>query len=190
MRIKFCGIQNQKDAKKAEKLGAHAIGVIVKTESNRSIELDKAEEIFKSLGPYTTKVCVTKTTSSDKLKSIEKTSADAIQIYSEPKIRLKKPLIRAVSDKKQLKNISHSKAILLDKSHGKGKKLPITLYKKIMNSINKPVLVSGGINPNNIKEIVDHLNPYGIDVSSGIETSKGTKDTKKMKKILKRGLNL
>lgn len=189
MRIKICGITNKEDAKLAEKNGAHAIGVIVNTETKRSIELEKAEKIFETLGPYTTKVCVTKNSSKKSLKQIEKTKADAIQIYSKPETQTEKQIIRAISKKEELKNENNYDAILLDKSHGTGKKFSINQYKTLISDINNHTIISGGINPQNIRSIMIDLNPYAIDVSSGVETQELKKDPEKIKKLLKRGIN-
>ena len=52
-------------------------------------------------------------------------------------------------------------------------------------NIEKPWFISGGINKNNINELLENLNPYGIDISSGVEDQPGIKNTNKIKEIVK-----
>lgn len=189
MRVKICGITTKEDAKIAEKHGAHAIGVIVNTKTKRAVELEEADKIFTSLGPYTKKVCVTKDASKESIEEIEKTQAEAIQLYSKPKTETSKQIIRGISKKEQLNRVKESDAILLDKSHGRGKMFQINEYKSLIDQINKPIIISGGINPKNVKKIVTELDPYAIDVSSGVESQDQRKDPKKIRKLIKRGMS-
>ncbi|PTD93480.1 N-(5'-phosphoribosyl)anthranilate isomerase [archaeon SCG-AAA382B04] len=189
MRLKICGITNKEDARIAEKYGAHGIGVVVNTSTKRAIELKRAREIFNSLGPYTKKVCVTEDASKRSIEQIKEIEPDAIQIYSDPEVQTDKYLVRGISGKDELDNIDRFDAILLDKSHGKGEMFPMEEYKKLIDKINKPVIVSGGITPHNIKMVVTKLSPYAIDVSSGIEKPNQKKDPKKIEKLIKRGIN-
>ena len=81
MRIKCCGITRPEDARCAEACGADAIGVVVFSPSSlRTITLDRAREIFDAVGPFTTRVAVSHTTSNDDLAQILALHPDAIQI--------------------------------------------------------------------------------------------------------------
>lgn len=61
MRIKICGVTSPEDACLAEEAGADAVGVVVFSDSPRSVAVERAGEIFDALGPFTTGVCVTAT---------------------------------------------------------------------------------------------------------------------------------
>mgnify|MGYP001083809353 CR=1 FL=1 len=82
MRVKICGITRPEDARYAEQQGADAIGVIVFSEgvSNRDVGEEKAREIFNAVGPFTTTVAVSHTTSEDELTRIIELHPHAIQI--------------------------------------------------------------------------------------------------------------
>src|SRR5512133_1460473 len=80
MRIKICGITRPDDARFAEQEGADAIGVVLFSDSKRSVSPKQASEIFAAVGPFTTTVAVTHTTSRDDLEQIIALNPDAIQI--------------------------------------------------------------------------------------------------------------
>lgn len=61
MRIKICGVTSPEDAVSAEDAGADAVGVVLFSDSPRSVSPERAGEIFDALGPFTTGVCVTAT---------------------------------------------------------------------------------------------------------------------------------
>ncbi|HII99440.1 MAG TPA: phosphoribosylanthranilate isomerase, partial [Methanoregula sp.] len=65
MRIKICGITRPDDARFAEQEGAHAIGVVLFSDSKRSVSAERAQEIFSAVGPFTTTVAVTHTKSEE-----------------------------------------------------------------------------------------------------------------------------
>jgi phosphoribosylanthranilate isomerase len=96
MRIKCCGITRPEDARYAEACGADAIGVIVfSPASNRSVIPERAREIFDAVGPFTTTVAVSHTTSPADLEQILALSPDAIQI-SNPFMFREKPGVKVI----------------------------------------------------------------------------------------------
>ncbi|OUJ19416.1 Phosphoribosylanthranilate isomerase TrpF [Methanonatronarchaeum thermophilum] len=186
MRLKICGITQPKDALKAEEIGYDAIGVIVKTKSPRNISLNKAKQIFKTLGPYITKVCVTTTTKQQEIQEILKIKPDAIQLYTDPANHNipNTKIIQAIKENKIQETTPSTKtnALLIDSSKGRGIKIDTTNLEPKINRINHPIIISGGLNPTNIDQI-KHLNIYGVDVSSGLEEKPGIKNHIKMKKF-------
>ena len=91
MRIKCCGITRAEDARSAEVCGADAIGVVVFSPTSlREVPLKRAREIFDAVGPFTTRVAVSHTTSNDDLEKILALHPDAIQL-SHPFVFQKKP---------------------------------------------------------------------------------------------------
>ncbi len=176
MRVKICGVTTIRDARAAERAGADAIGVVVCSDSPRSVSVSRAREIFETLSPLTEKVCVTDTTSESDIRLILSLNATAIQLHSavvvpsSPRIRV----IRAVGPGGDL-NIACD-AILVDGSRGKGIGYDRDFVRAIMDSAAVPVILAGGLTPDNVGRAITELSPYAVDVSSGVEKSPGIKD--------------
>ncbi|MDD4127997.1 MAG: phosphoribosylanthranilate isomerase, partial [Methanomicrobium sp.] len=80
MRVKICGVTTVEDALFIEEAGADAVGVVISAESKRNVSINRAKEIFASLGPFITRVVVTHTESYDELNDILSLNPDAVQI--------------------------------------------------------------------------------------------------------------
>ena len=181
MRVKICGIANVKDAKIAEAAGADAIGVILCSDSPRAITFGKAAEIFSSLGPYTATVCVSHTKSEKDLENIAELKPSAIQIYFNidiPEERSFK-LLRTLKPSDPLRD--DCDAVVVDESMGTGKKCDYEYAKKVVETSKVPVILAGGLTPKNVREAIKVVRPYGVDVSSGVESRPGIKDPKKVR---------
>ena len=181
MRIKCCGITRPEDARFAEACGADAIGVVVfSPTSRRSVTLGRAREIFDAVGPFTTTVAVSHTTSYDDLEQILALHPDAIQI-SHPFVFREKPvvkLIRVIGRNDPLP--TDCDAIIVDESHGSGKEFDLSHARNTVLQSTLPVILAGGLTPENVVEAIKQVHPYAVDVASGIETAPGVKDHTKI----------
>jgi phosphoribosylanthranilate isomerase len=182
MRIKICGITKPEDAYFAENAGANAIGVIVCSEdvSRRNVPLEKAEKIFRAVGPFTTTVAVSHTTSEADLHRIIALHPDAIQI-SHPFIFKDDPgvsVIRVVGRDEPLP--ADCDAIIVDDSHGTGKTFDRSYAQEAVRRSKIPVILAGGLTPENVGAAIREVKPYAVDVASGVEISPGIKDHKKI----------
>jgi phosphoribosylanthranilate isomerase len=181
MRIKICGITKPEDARYAEEAGADAIGVVVfSPPSVRSVTPERAREIFDAVGPFTTTVAVTHTTSHEDLEQIVAFQPDALQI-SYPFTFREKPgpkVIRVIGRKDALP--ADCDAIIVDESHGSGRAFDLTHAHKVVVSSKVPVILAGGLTPENVADAIRQVHPYAVDVASGIETAPGIKDHKKI----------
>ena len=84
-------------------------------------------------------------------------------------------------------NHSHFFAYLLDNSEGHGNQCNFSIIKEVIEKTdNKRIILAGGINIDNIEKIRMDMNPYGIDLSSSLESEKGVKDHNKMKDFLQK----
>ena len=177
MRIKCCGITRREDAICAEACGADAIGVVVcSPPSVRSVSLERAQEIFDSTGPCTTTVAVTHTTSLSDLEQILALQPDALQI-SYPFTFGYKPgpkVIRVIGQNDPLP--SDCDALIVDESHGSGRPFDFTCARQAVISSQVPVILAGGLTPENVAEAIRQVHPYAVDVASGIESAPGIKD--------------
>ena len=181
MRIKCCGITRPEDARYAEACGADAIGVVVfSATSKRSVTPERAREIFDAVGPFTTTVAVSHTTSYRDLEQIFGLNPDAVQI-SHPFVFRERPavkVIRVIGRDDSLP--SDCDAIIVDESHGNGKEFNLSHARNAVRRSALPAILAGGLTPENVADAIQQVHPYAVDVATGIETAPGIKDHKKI----------
>jgi len=207
VKVKICGITRKEDLDAAAAAGADAVGFVVGTAASpRNLSLEKAEKLFRQVPPFVKSVLVAVPTNLDELaETCEKLNPDAIQIHGEnllaaASVRLKIPnipLIWAVNANSLNVLEAASKAtkifdaVLLDsfangKYGGTGIVHDWELSKRVKQVIDpKPLILAGGLNPENVAEAVRVVQPYAVDVSSGVELQLGIKDDKKMVDFVK-----
>ena len=206
VRVKICGITRKEDLLAASEAGADAVGFVVGVASSpRNLSLAEAERLIRQVPPFIKSVLVTVPRSIEEFSDYEKINPDAIQIHGEnPQIldavRLKLPntiLIGAINTQVTkdldlaLKTTKLFDAILLD-SYSKGQYggTGIThdwkLSKQIRQLIQpKPLILAGGLNSKNVAKAVEIVEPYGVDVSSGVEQKPGIKSYRKIVEFIK-----
>jgi phosphoribosylanthranilate isomerase len=209
VKLKICGMKRETDIKYAEK--ADMLGFIVGVpSSHRNLSLKEVAKLVKLVPDNIETVAVTTDASKENIKKIaEKTHADAIQIHTKITKKevsdIRKILPRGVKitvlvsvhgslDKiiKRAREMAESGAdrIILDsktpkKSGGTGKLHDWSISRKIRDVVYPfPVILAGGITPENIKEAVAAVRPWGIDVSSSVETNR-KKSKKKIMALMK-----
>ena len=202
VRVKICGITRKEDLDAAAAAGADAVGFVVGTAASpRNISLEKAEKLIRQVPPFVKSVLVTVPTSLDELaETSEKLNPDAIQVHGKNLpaavyVRLKfpkTPLIGAVNanSPNALETASRVSemfdAVLLDsfvseRYGGTGIVHDWELSKRVKQVIHpKPLILAGGLNPENVAEAVRTVQPYAVDASSGVELQPGIKDNQKM----------
>ncbi|MCX7769789.1 MAG: phosphoribosylanthranilate isomerase [Proteobacteria bacterium] len=194
IRVKICGITRLDDAKLAESLGAHALGFIFYKESKRYISPEDARKIIINLTPLIIKVGVFVNEDLDTIRSIKEfCSLDRIQIFYDDQEKYKFldpsiyiPVFKVKDERDILEAMKFEHLTLFDTYHqglhgGTGKTFDWGLLKKA----NKPFILAGGINNDNILEALKYR-PFAVDVASGLESSKGIKDHKKMFEFFKK----
>jgi phosphoribosylanthranilate isomerase len=197
VRVKICGITNSDDASAAVEAGADALGFVFYQDSPRSISPGKAADIIRKLPPFITVVGVFVNENPGQIeKIISLTHIDVVQLHgSEPpeKCSFSRPAVKAIRVKSldSLDPLIHYRgsvsAFLLDTFSpdvlgGTGQifNWDIAAYAKQFG----PIILAGGLTPANISEAVRHVRPYGVDVSSGVESEKGKKDHQKIKSFI------
>jgi phosphoribosylanthranilate isomerase len=197
VRIKICGITNLEDALAAVDYGADALGFIFVQESPRFILPEKAKEIISYLPPFVTTVGVFVNEVPGKImETAGFTGIDVVQMHGdEPPHEcsvwhrvIKAFRVRDFTDLKPLEKYKCS-AFLLDtyspESFGGTGQIfnwDIAVEAKRFGRI----ILSGGLNLDNIEKAIRWVRPYAVDVSSGIEEEKGKKDLKKMKAFIEK----
>lgn len=197
VKVKVCGTTRLKDAQLAVECGADAIGFIFYKKSPRCVTVKTAKEICSKLPPFVHRVGVFVNETADTINRIaERCGLDAVQLHGDESPafckKIKRRVIKAVrvKDSGSLKGLSWYpvEGYLLDTYKedqwgGTGKVFDWELAVRAKNY--GPVILAGGLNARNVKAAVKKVQPYGVDVSSGVEQSPGKKDPKKVKAFLK-----
>lgn len=196
-KIKFCGITNAHDAKHAVLLGVDAIGLIFFSGSKRAISAKEAKAIVRDLPPFLTKVGLfVNPTQQDVLNVLQQVDIDVLQFHGQETEafcqQFNKPYIKAITITDDfhwdgLNDIYPSaKALLLDTAvkgqHG-GTGISFK-WKALPSSVTRPIIIAGGLTPDNVAKAINTMHPYAVDVSGGIEGKPGHKDYGKMKAFI------
>jgi phosphoribosylanthranilate isomerase len=185
MRIKICGITRPEDAYFAERCGADAIGVVVCSPgSKRSVSLQQAREIFAAVGPFTTTVAVTHTRSAEDLAQILAIRPGAVQLFYPfaPEKGTGVKVIRAIGRNDPLP--AACDAVIIDESHGGGKAFDLSCARDAVLRSEVPVILAGGLTPQNVAGAIREVQPYAVDVATGVEISPGIKDYEKVRAFI------
>jgi phosphoribosylanthranilate isomerase len=196
LRVKVCGITRVEDAMLACELGASAIGLIFWPQSARFVELERARKIVAAVPATVVCVGVFVDQSVAEMQEVAaRVPLGAVQLHGAetPAIAasLMQPVIKAVPvhgafDPSTLDAWPSSVTVLLDahdpvKKGGTGRTIDWSLAAGVARR--RPVMLSGGLNPANVREAVDKVRPYGIDLSSGVESAPGVKDPEKLRAL-------
>lgn len=197
MKVKFCGMTQQRDADYALELGVDALGFIFYPKSPRHISIADAARIAQNLPPFVTRVAVTVNATDEEMEQIRQAGCfDCIQLHGdETPARCQElapqRLVKAVGLPLKDESILGSypvQGLLLDKASvkrgGTGETIDWNAAAKLRESLGLPIILSGGLNPENVQKAVEIVQPYGIDVCSGIECEPGKKDHQKMKEFI------
>mgnify|MGYP000282300400 CR=1 FL=1 len=192
MRTKICGITNVEDAKDAIKAGVNALGFVFYKKSPRYVTAEQVKEIVNQLPPFVQFVALFVNESPQIINEICKTAnMDIAQIitdnnsdeyYNSLDVKYIK-VVRAQSEEDILRH--KNEYILVDAFvegfGGAGKRVALEWFQNVDCS---KIILAGGLNESNLKELKNFVF-YGVDVSSGVELTKGKKDKSKMINFLK-----
>lgn len=196
-KIKICGITNLNDAFLALDLGADALGFVFYRQSKRCISSEDAFGIISELPPFVKTVGVFVNQGVEELRFMKREIGfDLFQLHGDegPDYcrQLGNSVIKAMRVKDRINqddiNSFPVQAFLFDaystaEFGGTGTGFNWELLKDI--AVRKSVILSGGLTPENVAEAIDIVNPYAVDVSSGVEDYPGKKDPAKLKAFIK-----
>jgi phosphoribosylanthranilate isomerase len=194
VRIKICGITREEDAIAAAHLGAHALGFVFYEKSPRRIQPAAARNIIRRLPPFVTAVGLFVNADESFVRSVlAEVPLQLLQFHGDETAteceRFGMPYLRAVRMRRETNLLQYAQqfaaaqGLLLD-AHvegipgGTGQRFD---WQWIPGNLSVPIVLSGGLNPDNVAEAVRQVKPWAVDVSSGVELSKGLKDHAKMK---------
>ena len=193
--IKICGIRRPEDIELVNRYRPDFIGFIIDfPKSHRSVTPQEVENLTKNLESGVTKVGVFVNQPIEKaILLLNENTIDIAQLHgneSADYIRqvqkeTGKKVIKAfeVKSEADIENALHSPAdyLLLDQGKGGGKTFDWSLIKEIPD---KPWFLAGGLSAENLKNAIETIKPWGVDISSGVETD-GCKDEAKIREVMK-----
>lgn len=199
IRTKICGITTIEDALCAAKHGADAIGLVFFSGSPRCVSIKTAQEIVEKLPAFVSVVGLFVNQNIDEIQRIiNSVSLDYLQFHGDetPEFcqQFNRPYIKAVRVQNEhdiqaaLKAYPTARALLFDAYHpqqygGSGEHFD---WGMLPEKINRPWILAGGLNPDNVLNAIHSTNASAIDLSSGVEKDKGIKDHNKIKQLMQK----
>jgi phosphoribosylanthranilate isomerase len=191
--IKICGITREADGLAAAHTGAQALGFVFYGKSPRHVTPARANELMRVLPPFITSVGLFVNATVEAVKdTLREVRLDLMQFHGDETpeycMQFGVPFIKAVRVRPGIdllqyaRDFLHAKALLLDAyvdgtQGGTGQTFDWSL---IPRNLPLPVVLSGGLTSDNVSEAVREVRPWAVDVSSGVESSKGIKDAAKI----------
>lgn len=197
VRIKFCGITRAEDAQAAVKLGADALGFVFYAPSPRCVDVAQAAAIARELPPFISKVGLFVNAQAAEVEdTCRAVGLDVVQYHGdeapEQCAQAPRPWIKAIRVRADLDvaaecaRYAQASAWLFDTYDdslygGSGKAFDWDLLPRRHR---RPIILAGGLTPDNVAQAIRSTAPYAVDVSGGIEAAKGIKDHEKMRKFI------
>lgn len=197
-RIKICGITRVEDMMDAAHNGADALGLVFYDKSPRHVNAQQAAQMADAIPPFVSLVGLfVNASAAEVLEVMQAVPLDVLQFHGEEEpdfcAQFGRPYLKAVRVKAGINLVQYAarfagaQGLLLDTfvegAHGgTGASFDWAL---IPNDLPLPVILSGGLNAGNVAEAIAQVRPYAVDVSSGVEASKGIKDAAKIVAFIK-----
>ena len=194
MRVKICGVTRVEDALLACGLGTDAIGIVMTPSSPRCVSIETARAIRNALPAFVDAVVLTHSLPAERMREIiDGVKPDLVQFHGLEDaafcesfgVRYLKALgmagdvdVRAIAHEH-----THAAGFVLDghspgQQGGQGRTFDWT---RIPRDLDRPVILAGGLNADNVGEAIRAVRPWAVDLASGVESSPGIKDVAKMR---------
>jgi len=192
--VKVCGLGRREDARLAVELGASALGFVFWPQSPRAITPERVREITEGLPPFVSRVGVFVNESPAAIKETsERAGLTAVQLHGDEDASayadLALPVIKALPvgetfTMSAVEDLPVRVTVLLDahdpiRRGGTGRVIEWTVASAAARV--RPIILSGGLTPENVKSAVAAVRPYAVDVSSGVEAAPGVKDEARLR---------
>lgn len=197
IRVKICGITSVADAQIAVKAGADAIGLVFYAPSPRAVSIEQAREIAASVGPFVTVVSLFVNAEESYVREVlANVDLHVLQFHGdEPREfceQFQRPYMKAIRMRPELdvegaiNEYPSASAILLDAYRpgipgGTGETFD---WQRVPVASARPIVLAGGLTPENVAVAIQSTQVYGVDVSGGVESSPGKKDTYKVEQFV------
>ncbi len=192
-RVKICGITRVEDAVDAVNAGADAIGLVFYAQSPRAVTIAQAQAIVAAIPPFVSVVGLFVNAPKTQIESIlSQVHLDILQYHGDETpsecIQINLPYYKAIRVKADTNLVQYAqdyhtaKALLLDTYSeaafgGTGQTFDWNLIPK---HLPKPIILAGGLSADNVGHAIQQVQPYAVDISGGVEASKGIKDVAKI----------
>lgn len=205
--IKVCGITSREDIAIALDAGVDALGFLVGLNYSSEDELsaDAAFELIRDVPPYVSTVLVThRTELVDVLALCERTRPSTLQLHGNfpigliSNIRVAHPTVKIIKAVHVTGNESiaiartaaaSADALLLDtltssRLGGTGIVHDWSISREIRQSVERPIILAGGLNPDNVAQAIDLVRPFAVDVNTGVSLQRGVKDVNLVRRFV------
>lgn len=195
-RVKFCGLTHEEDVTRAVKLGVDALGFVFYAPSTRSVAPDHAAMLTSSVPAFVTRVGLFVNEQPEIIQSIfERTGLNLVQYHGDESPEfcdaVGLPFIKAfrvrlgIDIQTEIDRYPKASGFLLDayvkgQPGGTGERFDWELIPQS----DAPIILAGGLSPDNAKDAIEQVAPWALDVSGGIETKPGRKDPDKMMRFM------
>lgn len=197
VRVKICGITRVQDLQDACDAGADAVGFVFYEKSPRRVSVETAAELVRAVPPFVHSVGLFVNAGPAFVEQVlAAVPLDLLQFHGDETpadcARFGRPYIKAVRVDaatdllKYAADFDAARGLLLDAfvpgvPGGTGECFD---WRLIPANLSRPVILSGGLTPDNVAEAVRRVRPWAVDVSSGVETAKGIKDARKIAQFI------
>ncbi len=191
-RVKICGITSREDLDLAIEAGTDAVGLIVDVdvETAREIGPDLAVELARATPPFVTAVLVTMPDSPESTVELaDRVQPDVVQVHGDLtpgdlaylSAKLSGDVIKAVTPEDARDYETVADALLVDSldesgAGGTGRTHEWKRTRELVEGLTAPVVLAGGLTPDNVAEAIETVRPFAVDVASGVEAEPGRKD--------------
>ncbi|MBC8520117.1 MAG: phosphoribosylanthranilate isomerase [Gammaproteobacteria bacterium] len=196
-RLKICGITSKEDAIYAAESGADAIGLVFYEPSPRAVTVEQAAEIIGALPPFVTTVGLFVDAEAGFVNEVlSKVSLDLLQFHGDESPAycdsFSRPYMKAIRMREDVDlqqeaaRYATARALLVDAYQpgvpgGTGETFD---WERIPSGMDKPLVLAGGLNADNVESAIRQVRPWAVDVSGGVEREKGVKDHLKVYRFI------
>lgn len=197
VRSKICGITRAADALVAAEAGADAIGLVFYSKSPRAVSIAQAREIIAALPPFVTTVGLFVNASRCEInETLDAVALDVLQFHGDEMPDdcegFHRPWYKALrvwagnDIRAEAARYAGASAVLLDTfvdgvPGGTGEMFDWSL---VPADLPKPLILAGGLTPQNVQQAIERVRPFAVDVSGGVELSKGVKDAARVREFI------
>ncbi|SFV80092.1 Phosphoribosylanthranilate isomerase [hydrothermal vent metagenome] len=197
MKIKICGITQADNAREVALLGIDAVGLVFYEQSPRHVDVESAIQVVNALPPFINRVGLFVNADSGFIDEVLcEVPIDTLQFHGDESViectQYGMPFIKALrvnentNIAKMADDYHQASGLLLDAFNkdaygGTGEQFDWSLAKV---DIDLPIILAGGLNPDTVADAIAQVNPYAVDVSSGVESEPGIKDIAKIQQFI------
>lgn len=197
-RVKICGITRPEDGADAARLGADAIGLVFYEPSPRCVDIVRARQVAGALPPFVTTVALFVDADEARVLAVlEAVRPGLLQFHGDESpeycAQFERPYVKAVRMRPgvdlvgQAERFAAASALLLDAYEpgvpgGTGNAFE---WARVPPTLGLPVILAGGLTPDNVGTAIRTVKPFAVDVSGGVEQEKGVKDHRRMSDFMR-----